>query len=296
MYLIIFTFLYYLRYRRDIKFSLLEKGIFLGVATIPTLVHILHTYGLPGKTYSFSKAITTLMTLTDFRQFIFRVIYLVGGLNVIIFLFFLLFIFSLFFKNKEKLFDFKEFDWVVITWLISYSVFYFSFLGIAHVGNNYYLLPFMPPIILGAAKTFNLFFQNKKFRTLTIVATILLSLFTLFIIYDIQRPYKEAGLVISRLVDKDYEFYREGCPSVCYYAEQRCFTNHQFEFYESDKYQYLSIAGKNLEIIRNSPEQKKFLEENFRLIQKIHGKNNILSGTYVDYNRQSSEYIFVRKK
>lgn len=296
LYLLFFYFLYYLKYRNEFKISFLKTSTFLAIPIIPTLIYIIYSSSL-AHCYGAESFIPS-VALFNLKGIIYRIIYLVGYVNLIVFLLFLLFIYYII-KHKKI----KEFDYVVIIWFFSYLLCYMAVFNKASIGNIYYLISFIPPILLGASKVFNIFLEKWRFEfnALIIIAIILTSFLTLFVLYDIQYPYPEAGLALSKIIKEGDTIYRIGDGSVCYYAGHFC---SQHSGYEDDAkvtgylykgYDYLSIFGGELDDLLEDPDAKEFLENNYNLLTKIEGKANLFSGRFMSYNKPPYEYIYINK-
>ncbi|MBU0667292.1 MAG: glycosyltransferase family 39 protein [Nanoarchaeota archaeon] len=290
LYLVIFAFLYWLKYKKQMNINFFKVFTAIMIGVVPTIIYIIHTSSLPNKLYSFSQRMTNLSAILDLKEMIFRAFYLVGGVNLIVFCLFLVFIYYLFKNSKFN--SIEELDFVIISLIISYSIFYFSFLNIAHVGNNYYLVPFIPPIIFGAAKVTKELLTKKMLIGLIISISLLVSVISLFFIYNIRYPYYETGIKLSEIMNENSTLYRLGDPAVCYYANNFCLIKNDYDIKTAD-YELLSVTSTNFNKLNE--ETKKYVKENFELLDTIKGPKNFFSGTYVKKNDVPVEYMFVRK-
>jgi hypothetical protein len=184
-----------------------------------------------------------------------------------------------------------------LAWIFSYLIVYGMFLKIATPGNNYYLIAFLPPLCILAALVVE---KLKRPMVISIIIiSLLISCLSLYVIYDTQYPYKEAGAKINSILSKDEAFIRVYNPAVCFYAKRYCrvppgdlsvdISNTSFRYLSIDKDMYENY-------VLTDPKLKDYISENFDQIFNITGKVNIMSGASLKIKKFPEYELLYRRK
>ncbi|MBT3297532.1 phospholipid carrier-dependent glycosyltransferase [archaeon] len=297
LYILFPIIIYYYLNRKEFNLNFKNWILYVAIPLIPTFLYMQYVKSIVSElnfatNFDFiDMGLTNLSSILDFNGLIYRVIHLIGGVNPIP-IFLTMFLIYLIIKK-----GWLKNDEFIFYWLISYFLVYLSFLNIATPGNNYYLISFIPPICLIAGRGI-MQIKNKFVISTLIFLTILISFFSLLIIYDVNYPYKDAGNELSILLAPGEDFYRVGDPSVCYYSGHRCYPSESgYNLFEMN-YNYLSIQSAifNRDIIYDQ-ESVDYINNNFDLIYNVTGNVRILKGTtFTPGEEPEYELIYIRKQ
>lgn len=311
-YLALFLFLpigwYLFKNRKESGLKIKDYLLYFVIPILPTFT-FMHYVKIAARSAPFHSnydfitvGFTNLNALFDIHTHIYRLVHFVGGVNPIVFLL-AVFGFYIIFKDFNNKLVTKAVglsngnsDIFVLLWLLGYFLAYFTFLNIATPGNNYYLLSFIPPMCLIAARGMGKIKCSKILVGLLILA-IFFSLATLFIIYSVNYPYKEAGKQMENLLTKDELFFRNGDPTVCYYANHQCYLYDGSGYdLEKEHYEFLSISRASfLRDVVTNPHKAIYIAENFRLLSNITGDKILISGNTFRANSEV-EYELIYEK
>jgi len=184
----------------------IKEAIPVGIlAVLPTLIWMLFIRTYPGS-----------MSLLIFNSSeIFRMIlavlsrggWLISGTNSIVFLLAIPYLVK---RNEDWAFFIK-------LWLLGGVIYLISTIY-RGIGNNYYVLPLIPPLCIAAAS----FFEGIGRKKILLLLVFLAALPMTYVLYDIYYPYDQAGEYLSDMVAENEVIAFTESPTPCFYARTLC--------------------------------------------------------------------------
>jgi len=270
---------------------LYEKGklnlkiIILCLATIiiPTLLWINHGLNLKECVWSHI-SFSSFSDIFNYNFYILKLSEIAYGLNPLTFLFAILF-FILFLSNfKNETVDF------VLLWILGGFLYLIGVIPIAY-GNNYYVLPLIPPFCIVSALGFQRI-KNFNIKLISILLILLVSIIFIGVVYSIRYPYYETGLYLREKTNANEEIFWTESPVICYYAKRYCIEGNLENLKLRKDIKYLPIHSASYDIL--SEEYNNYVEKNFILDKKLFGRQNIIGRNFMIKNEK--EYVLIYKR